>query len=280
MRIAQFIALVSLSATTVFAQQMGSSLNESSSSLVALQTLVSPMPAGGGNNAGGHAASAPLEHTTPFSGLALGVNVGLLGVGVDAATPLSKNFNLSGGASFFSYSDNLTSDGIQYDANLRFRSVEASLDWFPMAGGFHISPGVLLYNGNQITGNAAVPGGQTFTLNHVQYMSSTTDPVTGNGSLTFNKAAPDLTVGFGNMIPRSGRHLSVPIELGFAYVGDPKVALNLAGTVCDPSGANCQTIASSPAVQANVTAQQAKLENDVSPAKVYPIFRLGLAYSF
>ncbi|HTV13214.1 MAG TPA: hypothetical protein VME68_00785 [Acidobacteriaceae bacterium] len=281
MRMVRLVALVSLSATTVFAQQLGSNFSESTSAPGALQTLITPAPAGGAwNNAGGHSASAPLQHTAPFSGLALGIDVGVLGIGVEAATPLSKNFNLSGGASFFSYSDDLTSDGVQYDANLRFRSVDASLDWFPLAGGFHISPGALLYDGNQINASALVPGRQIFTLNHVQYMSSAANPVSGSGSLTFNKAAPGLTLGFGNMIPRSGRHFSAPIDLGFAYVGEPKVALNLSGTVCDTDGSNCQTIASSPTVQANVTAQQAKIQNDVSPARVFPVFHIGLAYSF
>lgn len=282
MRPVRLMTLLLLSATTTaFAQQYGDP-GESSSSLGTLQTLTSPAPAGGaaGNHAAVQTAASVTAHTGPFSGFALGVNVGLLGVGVQTATPLSKRLNLSGGANFFSYSDGLTSDGVQYNANLRFRSAEASLDWFPMAGGFHISPGALLYNGNQVTANATVPGGQTFTLNSVQYISSTTAPVTGTGSVTFNKAAPKVTVGFGNMLPRSGRHVSVPVELGFAYVGDPKVALNLAGTVCDPNGQNCEAIASSTAVQANVAGQQQKLQNDVSVAKIYPIFRTGLAFSF
>jgi hypothetical protein len=281
MRIVPLATLVFLSATTVLAQQPAGPC-DSSSSLGALQTLVSPEPAGGGawSSAGGHTAPSATTQTAPFSGLALGVNVGLLGIGIDAATPLSRHFNLSGGGNFFSYSDNLTSDGTQYDASLSFRSVEASLDWFPMAGGFHISPGALLYNGNKISANATVPGGQTFTLNSVTYMSSTTNPVTGTGSLDFNKAAPDLQLGFGNMIPRNGRHISLPIDLGFAYVGDPKVALNLTGTVCAPDGSNCQSIASSSAVEANVVGQQQKVQHDVSPARIYPILRLGVAYSF
>ena len=232
--------------------------------------------------AGGHAtASSASLHSTPFSGLALGTKVGLLGIGVEAATPLARHFNLRGGANFFSYTDNLTSDGIHYDGNLRFRSAEASLDWFPFAGGFHVSPGALVYNGNQITGNAAVPGGDSFTVNNVTYISSTTDPVTGTGSLKFNQAAPKFTVGFGNMLPRSGRHFSVPVEFGFAYEGEPKVALNLAGTVCYPGvpGA-CQTIASDPTVQANIAAQQQKIANDASPARFYPILSVGFAVSF
>jgi hypothetical protein len=279
MRFAVAVALLALSATAVFAQQSAPP-EESSSSLATLRTFAAPDSAGGGGFGGSTPAASATMHSAPFSGFAVGVNVGLLGIGVDAATPLSRRLNLSGGANFFSYSDNLTSDGVNYDASLRFRSAEAGIDWFPFAGGFHISPGALLYNGNQITANATVMGGNTFTLNSVTYESSTTDPVTGTGSLTFNKAAPKLTLGFGNMIPRSGRHISVPVELGFAYVGDPKVALNLTGTVCDTSGENCQTIASSTTVQANVAAQQQKIANDAADARFYPILRMGLAFSF
>lgn len=227
---------------------------------------------------GGSIAPAA-EYTRPFSRLAVGAKVGVLGVGVQAAVPLASRLNLSGGTNFFSYSDTLTIDGLHYNANLRLRSAEASLDWFPL-GSFHISPGALLYNGNQVTGNAAVPGGQYFTLNNVSYLSSTTDPVSGTGSLKFSKAAPKLTVGFGNMLPRNGRHFSVPVELGFAYQGDPKVLLDLKGTACDPNGVVCQDVATSPQIQANIAGQAQKLHSDVSPARFFPIFSVGFAANF
>jgi hypothetical protein len=285
MRALGWIALLSLSFGTSFAQHLTdppaaaiySSSVTTSDALSASPGGAPAEPAAGGG--GGIAVAASL-HSTPFSGFAIGVKVGLLGIGVQAATPLAHRFNLSGGGNFFSYTDNLTSDGIHYDANLRFRSGEASLDFFPFVKSFHISPGLLFYNGNQMTGGATVPGGTTFTLNHVTYLSSSSDPVTGTGSVTFNKAAPKLTIGFGNMIPRNGHHFSVPVELGFVYEGDPKVALNLAGTVCTPNGENCETIAEDPSVQANITAQQTKISNDASPARFYPIFSVGVAYSF
>jgi hypothetical protein len=279
MRAVRLIILLVLPVCTVFAHTT-SIPGDSNSSLPGspVQTLTAPVAEGGG--AGGRVIAGDSYHSTPFAGFALGVKVGLLGIGVQAATPLSHRLNLSGGVNFFRYTDNLTSDGIPYDASLKFQSVEAAVDWFPFVHSFHISPGVLLYNGNEISATASVPGGTTFTLNSVTYMSSTTDPVTGSGSIQFNKSAPKVTVGFGNMIPRNNHHFSMPVELGFAYVGDPKVALNLSGTVCDPSGENCQTIASSTTVQANIAAQQLKIENDAKPARFYPIFSLGLAYSF
>ena len=268
---------LSLVLPVAFAQQ------NSSSSLVAPEYLSDgASPYAAPNSGAGVATTTGLRHSEPFSSVALGVKAGILGVGAEAATPLGWRFNLRGGANFFSYADNLSSDGISYNANLHFRSAEASLDWFPMAGGFHISPGALLYNGNQVTASAAVPGGQTFTLNGTTYTSSSTDPVTGSASLSFTKAAPKVTMGWGNLIPRSGRHFSVPVDLGFAYVGDPKVALNLAGTACYTyEGAPyCANVATDPTIQSNVTAQKAKIQKDAQDARFFPLFSLGFAYRF
>jgi hypothetical protein len=276
MRLFWLIFLLALPVSTVWGQQ----LSGDSSSMVAGHTLASPASPGGGGNGGHGTPASAEEHTAPFSGLAVGVKVGLLGVGVEAATPLASTLNLRAGGNFFGYSDNLTHDQVHYDADLRFRSAEASLDWFPGAHGFHVSPGALLYNGNKIAATAAVSGGTTFTLNNVRYLSDAANPVTGSGSLTFNKAAPKVTVGFGNMIPRSGRHISFPLELGVAYAGKPKVALNLMGTVCDPSGLNCTTIGASSAVQANVAGEQTKISHDVAPARFYPLLSPGVAFSF
>lgn len=256
---------------------------QNSSSLVAPELLSEGASPNSATPARGGVASTPaLQRSEAFSSVAVGVKVGILGAGIETATPLGWRFNLRGGANFFSYTDNLTSDGINYDASLRFRSAEASLDWFPMAGGFHISPGALLYNGNQVTGNAKVPAGKTFTLNNTTYTSSGTDPVSGNASLTFTKAAPKVTLGWGNLIPRSGRHFSVPVELGMAYVGDPKVALNLAGTACYTNAGvpYCANVATDPTIQANVTAQEQKIQKDADDARFFPIFSLGFAYRF
>lgn len=249
-----------------------------SSSQLAPSLLASESSGAGGTEYAPSSSSRPMA----FSTVAVGAKVGILGIGFEAATPLSMHLNLRAGGNFFSYTDKLTSSGITYNANLQFRSSEASLDYFPWAKGFHISPGALLYNGNQVTGDASVPAGKTFTLNNTTYTSSATDPVTGNGAVTFNKAAPKLTVGWGNLIPRSGRHWSVPFEVGFAYVGDPKVALNLQGTACYTyQGAPyCANVATDPTIHANVVAQQQKLTSDLTAARFFPLLSAGFAYHF
>jgi hypothetical protein len=252
---------------------------------IAPQTASSSMLSAGLLSGEGSVANpsvrTPASATRPrILGVALGVTVGTLGVGAEAAVPLAEHFNLRGGANFFSYSDTLSSSGVNYTGTLRLRSGEAELDWFPWARGFHISPGVLLYNGNQLTGAALIPGGDTFTLNDTTYMSDPSDPVHGSGSVKFTKAAPKLTIGWGNLLPRSGRRFAFPFEVGFAYQGDPKVALDFIGTACDASGQNCVPIATDPTTQANVAAQEKKVENDATYARFYPILSTGFSFRF
>lgn len=214
------------------------------------------------------------------SKVGVGVKASLLGIGFEAATPITYHTNVRAGFNMFSYSRGFTNDGVNYAASLSFRSFESHFDWFPFSGGFHLSPGVMLYNGNQIKANATVTGGQTFTLGGTGYMSYSANPITGTGKIGFNTVAPMVTLGWGNLVPRKNKHISVPFEVGMLFQGSPKATLNLAGTACDTTGANCQNVAGDASFQNNVVAQQNKLNNDMSFFKVYPVISLGFGYKF
>lgn len=215
----------------------------------------------------------------PFSTVGVGVKMSMLGPGVQIATPLSQRINLRFGFNMFNYNRTFDNDGISYRGQLNWRSAETHFDWFPFGGAFHLSPGALIYNGNQITANASVPGGSDFTLNHVGYTSDPTNPVTGTGKLDFVKAAPMLLAGWGNLVPRT-KHFGVPFEFGVVFQGTPRTVLNLTGNACDPGGNNCRAISSDPTIQANIQAQQTKISNDVKPFKYYPIISIGFGYKF
>jgi hypothetical protein len=214
----------------------------------------------------------------PFSALAIQFKGGFAGFGIDLATPLAQRVNLRIGGSAFQYSGSYNVDGITFDGEVKFRSGTLSLDWFPFNNGFRISPGVTLYNGNNLNAALSVPAGQSFDLGDDTYVAGP-GGVYGTGSLSFGKrTAPSLTVGFGNMIPRSGRHFSVPFEVGFQYIGDPLLNLNLAGTACDPSG--CGDLATDSTSQADLQQELSEINSDIRPLRFYPIISLGLAYRF
>jgi hypothetical protein len=207
------------------------------------------------------------------------VKASTLGVGGEVAVPVTYRSNLRLGFNLFNYSDTFTKDGVNYKGTLNLRSVQAMYDIF-LLGGLHLSPGVLLYNGNNMTASANVPGGRTFTLNNVNYLSDPANPVTGTGKLAVYKAAPMLLLGFGNLVPRSHRHFSASMEVGAVYQGPPRVTLNLGGNVCDPNGFICTSVSSDPTVQRNIVAEQNKLNKSASPFRFYPIISFGFGFKF
>ncbi len=229
---------------------------------------------------------APLRvGVEPFSAIAIQIKAGLGGFGIDIATPVTSRLNLRGGATFLTYNPNLTIDGETINGDIKLRSVSENFDFFPFGNRFRISPGIVFYNGNHISALASVPGGQTFTLNDVDYISSPSDPIHGTFNLSFgNQLAPSLTMGFGNMIPRNGGHWSVPFEIGAEYLGKkPVIALSLGGTACQMSTApaNCNPVASDPTTQQNVLAEQAGLNGDIPSAlRFFPIVSIGVSYRF
>src|SRR5262245_22951123 len=104
----------------------------------------------------------------------------------------------------FNYGRDFSQDGIDYGAQLRFRSLEVHYDWY--VSGFQISPGLLLNNHSRVEATAGVPGGQSFTLAGNSYVSSTADPVNGTAKIDFskNRVSPMLTAGVGNLLRRGG----------------------------------------------------------------------------
>ena len=213
--------------------------------------------------------------------IGVGISAGTLGIGPQAALSVTSLSNIRGGANFFGYDHTFTKDGIHYDGSLKFRSVQLTWDqYFPHLGGFHISPGALLYDGNSGHATVRVPGGNSFTLGSATFVSSNADPVNGTGDITSRKAAPMILIGFGNLVPRSNRHFGFNVDVGVVFQGSPQAKLNLTGTAClNAVQATCLS-AADPIVQANVLDEQNKINNDLDPFRYYPIAAFTFSYKF
>ena len=217
----------------------------------------------------------------PFSKIAIGVNVGLLGPGLEVATPLSRRTNLRVDGSFFNYSlSSISEDGVNYGGNIKLRDVRASYDFFPFHGSFRLSGGVEVYNRLNVAATGTVGVGQTVTFNNQDY--TVASPLQGNASLVYgNKVAPTFTFGWGNAIPRSHRHFAFPVEIGAAYTGTPKFDLAMnSGAVCVAGTTACGPVTSVDSFQSNVTVQKNKIISDLKPARFYPILNAGVSYRF
>jgi hypothetical protein len=231
--------------------------------------------------------------TRPFSRVAFGVAPSPLGIQLQVTSNLVPHVNLRARGNMFNYSTNITTSGITSNAKVNMRSAGASVDIYPFRAGFRISPGLLFYNGNQVTASAGVAGGTSFTLNNQKYYSATANPTTGatpvngNALLNLHTTNPAFTItgGWGNTLPTKG-HWSFPFEAGVALTGAPSLNMNLGGWACyDPAQTVCTNINSKTdpiavQIQDNLHAQVAKWTNDLEPLKTYPSASFGVSYSF
>ena len=232
-------------------------------------------------------AGAPSGKSTPPSSLgsgrtlprfSLAVSVSTLGAGIQAATAVTQHSNVRFGFNYFSYSAGFHKDGVSYDGKLKLQSAELLYDQY-IGGGFHVSPGVMFYDGNQGTATASVPSGQPFTLGGVTYYSDSANPVSGTGSIAARKAAPEILMGFGNLLPRSARHFTANFEFGVIFQGSPSAKLNLNGSACATPGQACLST-SNATIQNNIQSEQTKINSDLSVFKYYPVVRLSFGYKF
>jgi len=215
-----------------------------------------------------------------LSRVAVGGKISTLGIGIEGAVAVTDHSNVRGSFNILDYSRPGNKDGISYDAHLDLRSIQITYDQY-LGGVFHISPGLLAYNGNRLHGNASAPPGQTFSLGGVRYFSSQTNPVSGTASTDLRKAAPVILFGFGNMLRKSPRHFAVNAEAGIVFQGPPNTTLNLAGEACVISPtAGCLNAATNSIVQTNIQAQERRIDDDLTVFKYYPVLSFGVSWKF
>lgn len=227
-----------------------------------------------------HPCSSPNPSAKPDrSRFALGFRTSTLGLGSDLGLRLACHFNLRAGFNAFNYSRNLSSDGVAYDGAFRLRSVQALSDWFPFHGGFHLSGGLLVYNGNHMTANAVVPNNQVLSIGNENIVSNPSDPITGKATSKVRAVSPLLAVGFGNFVPHA-RKLGFSIDFGVVFQGQPRSTFSFAGSACDPSGAFCGDIAADQNAQAEALVDTRTINKNLFFLRYYPFVSLELGYHF
>ena len=222
--------------------------------------------------------SAP--HAGSLSRFGLAFKTSTLGLGGDLGVRLVRPINLRVGFSTFHFTADLNHDRIPYEAGLRLRSLETIVDWFPFAGSYHVSPGLIFNNHNHITATATLPPGQVETSGNIKYISDPNNPIVGNAQSAFRKVAPVLLVGFGNLLPRY-HHFAYSVDFGFVYQGHPNSNFTLHGSACDPSGIVCVNIADDIDTRKQVAAAQRDLNKSVSTfMRFYPVVSVEFGYRF
>jgi hypothetical protein len=230
-----------------------------------------------------------------FSRMSIGADFSPLGIGLKGAIVLNRLSDLRVTGNFLPLNVGpFEIEGFKTDVNIHMVSASASLDVYPYNSVVRISPGLMFYNGNQVTVTADILPGTNFTLNGHNYWSASANaatgatPLSGSGvlGLDTHKVAPTVSFGFGRFIPRSNRHWSFPSEFGVAWTGAPTADISTSGWVClDQAQTQCSNLsdASNPVTaQFNSSLQSAltKWRSALAKVPVFPIVSSSVVYSF
>ncbi len=188
--------------------------------------------------------------------------VGSGGVGAGLNLPLTPLLGLRGELVQASVSDTYTEDRITYKGDAKLRGNGAFLDIRPFLGTFRLVTGAT-FGGSSASLNAVQDGG-TFTIDGQRFAA---DGSSLNASIKYPSSMPYLGVGWGH-----GRADSVgwtfALDLGVA-IGKPKVTLSGNGSLLAQPGA-----------AERIAAEERKVQDDLNSARVLPVFKLSVGYTF
>ncbi|MBU1237047.1 MAG: hypothetical protein KJ634_02750 [Gammaproteobacteria bacterium] len=198
--------------------------------------------------------------------VALTGKVGTLGFGLDLNLQLTDSAVLRFGGSGYDWSGDTTDDGIRYDATFRTSTASVIGDFFPIQDStFRLSLG-LFYNGNKLDMNAK-PDGTSGTYEIGDHTYTATEVGELKGTLTFNKTAPYIGVGWGNAFAKPNGW-GFMLDIGALYQGQPK--LKLESSLCN----------SVPGCPADLAIEQDNAEKDLRKYRWYPVVSAGAVYRF
>jgi len=199
--------------------------------------------------------------------LAPSVSIGTTGFGAHVAMPLTQKLDVRVGANLFDYDYSGKRGSVDYNFQIKLRTVDLLLDLYPLQNGFRVTGGAI-YNNNHVDaiGTPSVAG--TYVLNGHTY--SAADAGSINGRIDFRRFAPYLGIGWGNR--PSAKGWSVNADVGAMFQGGARVSVDNSG--CNLPGTMCATL------QSDIQAEAASLHDKIDSYNIYPVVRIGAVYRF
>lgn len=220
--------------------------------------------------AGGQGKASPgIDSTDSNLGVGLGLGISTAGMGGHVTLPIApQRLHARFGINYFQYSYNGHADKVDFEFKLTLNTYDALLDWYPFAGNFRFTTGVV-YNASQIaaSGKPGIAGhyvinGHTYRVDDIGQLE---------GRLTFPAFVPYLGLGYGNTLD-TGKRWTIYSDTGLLLHSSP-VARIRSGNCSTHSGV-CGTL------ERDIDTLNGSLNKHFRFFKAYPVMRAGIAYRF
>ncbi len=193
-------------------------------------------------------------------GFGIDARAGTLGAGVEAAIGLSNRVVLRGGIGLLPLKPTMTVKDINYTLTMPKTWYNIGLDLY-VAGPMRIGVGMLFKPDNPVV-DGKISGTKSVTIGNQTYTSSQVSNL--HGTFDAKKSAPYALIGFGK---QTASGVGLFLDLGAAFIGEPKVSLTATG---DP------TVVNSSEFQTQLRSEQTDIQNKATYLKIWPILNLGV----
>jgi hypothetical protein len=216
------------------------------------------------------AAAGLLAAASSQAQVAVTADLGTTGAGAHLVVPMESNLNGRFGLNYMKHDFDKRSGMVDYNLKGKLETFDVLFDWYIRDNSaFHLTGG-LVYNGTNFDAVAKPNSLGSFTLNGNSYTAA--DVGLLSGTVDFRKAAPYLGIGWGNPLKLNGSRWQFNSDLGTYYQG--KANVHLVSIGCATSNTVCKAVAT------DVAAEAARLADDASSYKFYPVLRASLSYGF
>ena len=214
----------------------------------------------------------PSSESSANSPWAVGTDISTLGFGASATRRITPRVNVRGAINGFSFGTDIDDTDVSYDVDLTLINVSTLVDYHPVKNlGLRLTGG-LIFNDNKLEGSgrpSGAIGDQTFTFDGTDYSLSDVGSV--DAEVDFGSpVAPYIGIGWGNAV-RPGQRWGFSANLGVMFPGSPSIDITPNTSLVGTELAD---------LQADIDAEERKLEDDLDILKVYPILSVGLTYHF
>jgi hypothetical protein len=195
--------------------------------------------------------------------LTVGVSAGTYGIGPELAYRANTHVGMRLSGGFFSRSQSLDADDIDYDARLKLNSIGVALDLYPFRGGFRVSAGGRI-NNNRI----GLLGNPKSSVEIGDVMYTPAQVGTLAGTVQGKRFAPTLTIGYGGKLAPG---FVMGFELGVMTQGAPQI---------DQLRSTGGTLSTNQAFLSELEKERRSAEDDIDSFRLWPVIQLHLLYRF
>lgn len=219
-------------------------------------------------------ATLVLPTTSSAADSSIGATLGSAGIGIEFTTRLHQKLRLRALASSLTIPIDGVQDDVDYEADISTFFAGALLDFHPAANAFRVSVGLVLSEPEISLQSVAMQD------NYQIGDSSYSGTVNIDGTANFNPMAPWFSLGWASNQNGLGFYWSG--DLGFAFVGEPKLSVSATGTAVDNANpaAGEFDVTNSADFLDELERERRTLEEDFSAFQIAPIFNIGIGYRF